>query len=101
MSGPRDPSEDFVPQLLAIFARCAGGFDEQLAQTIEEQIRDEFGGERVYVHRSGWANLEQRDSAIRAEREAGRSLAFLALKYGLSRSSIHKICAPAGQGGAA
>jgi Mor family transcriptional regulator len=87
-----DPSEDFVAQLVELIARCVGGFEEQLASQIEEQIRDAYGGERVYIHRAGWFNKAQRDQAIREERARGRSLGWLAARFSLPRSTVRRIC---------
>lgn len=88
----RDRSEDFVAQLLVLLSQHIGGFEEQLATVIEEQIRDQFGGERVYVHRAGWFDQPQRDAQIRMEREQGRSLGWLASRYAISRSQVRRIC---------
>lgn len=88
----RDPSEDFVAQLLALVQFHIGGVDHVVAMRLEEQIRQQFGGERVYVHRAGWFDQIERDARIREERSQGRSLGWLSIRYALSRSQVRRIC---------
>lgn len=91
---PEDqPTDDPVLRLLDIIASCTGGFDEQLARQIEDQVRGEFGGGRIYIARERWTDKSSRDREIRAHSEAGRSLGWLSVRYLLSRSQVRRILA--------
>lgn len=92
MTSPKDQAEDFVAALVAIIQACTGGLEDQIALQIEEQIRCDFAGERVYIHRAGWFNRDERDQAIRHERAAGASVRQLARRYTLSVSTVQSIC---------
>lgn len=69
--------------------------DEQLARLLaeaEEDMREAWGGQQVYVHRAGWNDREARDAAIRADRANGVSLGAIALKYCISKRQAWRIC---------
>lgn len=99
MSAVRDRGDDFVTRLVELLRQCAGGFEEQLAaQTVEqlakrfeETVREEEGGQPVYIHRVGWFNRSERDEAIRADARSGRSIRWIANRYCLSKSVVHEI----------
>ena len=85
--------EDFVASVVRIVAGCAGGMDEALALQIEERIRSEYAGERPYIAREGWNNLEERNQRIRAEAMAGRSLRWISSRHSISVRQIGRILA--------
>lgn len=90
MSGAADPSEDFVASVIeAITLHIA--LSPQQVLSIEERLRADYGGERVYIHRQGWFDRAQRDAKIRAERQAGRSIRWLAGHYSLGVATVHEI----------
>lgn len=91
MSGPADPSEDFVATLLAVLQMHVHGIDEEAMLRVEQAVRTDYGGEHVYIHRQGWFDRSQRDAKIRAERAAGRSIRELARDYGLGVATVHEI----------
>lgn len=90
-TAPRDPADDFVSYLVALLGRLHGGMEEQLLAELEDQIRQDFGGDRVYIPRVPWFDREDRDRRIRADRKAGRSLRWLAVRYCLGKSTIEEI----------
>lgn len=45
----------------------------------------------MYIHREGWFDRAQRDAKIRAERQAGRSIRWLAGHYSLGVATVHEI----------
>lgn len=92
MASPRDASEDFVADVLRVVQQCSGALDAVAIGQIEAQIRSQYGGERVYIHREGWFDRAQRDQRIREERIAGASVRQLAKRYLLSVSTVHSIC---------
>lgn len=88
----RDPSEDFVADILRVVAANTGTIDTAAAQRIETELRTQYGGERIYIHREGWFDRSERDQRIRAERAAGASVRSIAKRYTLSASTVHAIC---------
>lgn len=67
------------------------GLPEDLADGYAELICREFSGCEVYFAVRHW-NLAERDARIRADRDAGRSLTWLAQHHRLSRTQIRRIC---------
>lgn len=100
MSGAtRDRGDDFVAQLLDLIASVSGGFgDPKKLSQLGDAIRDAYGGQQVYVQRSGWFDRAERDQRIHADRAAGRSIGWIANRYCLSRSGVVHIlqAAPGG-----
>lgn len=106
MSGARDPAEDMVAWLIELFDELtvqyrrygvpAGAVDaEQLVRLraqLDEEIRTHWGGQLVYIQRVAWNDRAQRDTSIRADRANRSSLRELALKYGISRTQVRRIC---------
>jgi Mor family transcriptional regulator len=90
VSGAADPTEDFVASVLEAIGQHIKLAPEQ-ALRIEERLRADYGGERVYIHREGWFDRAQRDAKIRAERQAGRSIRWLAGHYSLGVATVHEI----------
>jgi Mor family transcriptional regulator len=90
VSGAADPTEDFVASVLEAISLHIKLAPEQ-ALRIEERLRSDYGGERVYIHREGWFDRGQRDAKIRAERQAGRSIRWLAGHYSLGVATVHEI----------
>jgi Mor family transcriptional regulator len=88
-----DQTADDVQRLVALFARCMGGFDDQMALQVEDQIRGEFGGASVYIARERWSDKRGRDESIRAAAAAGRSIGWIAHRYVLSRTQVWRILA--------
>lgn len=91
MSGAADPSEDFVATLLDVLRMHVHGIDEEAMLLVEEKLRADYGGERIYIHREGWFDRAQRDAKIRAERQAGRSIRWLAGHYSLGVATVYDI----------
>lgn len=93
MSGAADPADDFVGTLLDVLRMHVHGIDEEAMARVEEAVRSDWGGQKVYIHRAGWFDRAERDQAIRAARRAGRSLRWLAARYCLGKSRIEQILA--------
>lgn len=60
---------------------------DDLVQTFETNLRQEFGGDKIAVPKR---DHTQRNQSIRAEYD-GRNIKKLASRYGLSESQINKI----------
>lgn len=98
MSGAADPADDFVGTLLDVLRMHVHGIDEEAMRQIEEQIRADYGGDRIYIARVGWYDRGERDRAIRADHRAGRSLRWLAARYCLGKSTVQAIVREADAG---
>jgi len=106
MSGARDPADDMVGWLVELFDELALQYrrsgapagavnTEQLGRLraeLDDRIRSNWGGQLVYIHRAAWNDREQRDTLIRSDRANGISLRDTALKYGVSRTQVRRIC---------
>jgi len=105
MSAVRDRGDDFVARLVQLLRECAGGFEEQFARQVEEQlvprleekVREEEGGQSVYIHREGWFDRVERDQQIVDYARNGRSIRWIANRFCLSKSMIHLILREAQQ----
>jgi len=87
----KDSSSDVVLRFLEIIADCVGGLEEQAARQIEDQIRQEFGGDEPYIARVRWTDLAERDAAIRAELAAGRTEREVCVRFCVGKGTIHRI----------
>lgn len=70
----------------------AAGLPDALAADYADMICREFSGEAVYFAMREWRTNAERDERIRAERKAGRSLAWLSQQHCLSRTQVWRIC---------
>lgn len=74
-------------------AQRSGGFDEQMAMLIEHQVRNDWGGQQVYMCRNPDGRRAERDAQIysmywdEGQRDVGR----LAQRFGLSARQIRRI----------
>lgn len=106
MSTARDEANDMVAWLIDLFdelavqyRRCGApdgavtaGRLAQLRAELDERIRDMWGGQRVYIQRARWNDRAERDAAIKADRASGVSQRVVALRYGVSRIQVRRIC---------
>jgi|GEM_PF-1701249 len=77
-------ADDFLASLVA-----AGVTPEQI-----EVIQAEWGGDRPYIRKAGEAARNERslrDRAIVRDHQRGESHAFIARRYGISRSRVTQI----------
>lgn len=87
---------DIIRDFLDRVAEALGPetFTDQLAVTLEQQMRSDWGGDRPYVPKSSDADLSEitrRDISIRRDHRAGEGVTFLSRRYGLSRKRIYQI----------
>lgn len=113
MNGAREVADDIVAWVCELFSRLLSEYEQQLLEQhglpppeagtdaagrllaeAEDQLRDTWGGQNTYVQRAPWFDKAGRDAAIKADRAAPRamSLGQLALKYGMSKSQVKRIC---------
>jgi Mor family transcriptional regulator len=88
---------DFIQDMLARLLEAAqreGGFTETIAREIEQQMRRDWAGERVYIAKSAAdAKLEmsRRNSAIIRDMNNGERVALVARRYRISRRMVYKV----------
>ncbi|MFK2904567.1 hypothetical protein ISP17_11375 [Dyella ginsengisoli] len=69
----------------------------QVIEEVEQEVRDDWGGERVYIPRrgeTGRMQMEQRNRAIRADYHRGERAELLARRYGISIKRVRQIVSP-------
>lgn len=93
---PYIPDEnDMVADLLRLVISMAPAFgialeaQAQLAEQVNIEARNRWGGDRPYIQRIG--GRSQRNDAIRRDHEAGERTAYLARKYQLTERRIIQI----------
>lgn len=74
-------------------AQRSGGFDEQMAIMLERQVRNDWGGDEVYIPRDAEGQREQRNDQIHALYwdQGQRDVPRLAQRFGLSVKQIRRI----------
>jgi len=88
---------DFIRDLIARLGEAIqrdGRFSEELALSIEQQIRRDWGGERVYIAKSGEdARLEmsRRNQCIIRDLNNGERVDLIARRYKISRRMVYKV----------
>ena len=89
-------SDDFLKRLLAYLVQTVGPetFTETMAVEIERAMREEWGGDRPYIAKSGEAGgawRTERDRSIIRDMEKGERPPLLARRYGISREQVWRI----------
>lgn len=87
--------DDIVADILRRVIEMAqrdGGFDDNMARTIETQVRGDWGGERHYIPRTSEERRIERDDKILALWEQGlRDTRILATRFGISERQVRRI----------
>lgn len=84
-------SDDIVEYLLRCIAAMTPRLEAGILDAAEQQVREQFGGERVYVGKRRGQGLVERNAEIRRLYERGERVAFIARKFSLSRFRVHAI----------
>ena len=88
MEAMTDPENDILIRFLAALRDAGASFTEEVAITAEQQMRQQFGGERHYIPRAPkWGKALALGSAIRS----GRTSRKRCVKVGVSRSYGFKL----------
>lgn len=88
---------DFIQDILARLLEVAqrdGCFTETMAREVEQQVRRDWAGERVYIAKSAAdARLEmsRRNAAIIRDMNNGERVALVARRYKISRRMVYKV----------
>lgn len=83
--------DDIVDDMLRVCLALAPGFSAALADQAARQIRERWGGDRVYIARRPGAGTSERNAAIWRDHCRGERSELLQRRYGLSRSQIWEI----------
>lgn len=84
-------SEDVVDYTLRCVLAMAPGLSEAIAKAADAQVRQVFGGDRVYIPTRAGEGTSQRNAAIRRDYARGERVELLVRRYGLSRQRIYAI----------
>lgn len=84
-------ADDVVEYTLRCVMALAPSLSEAIVAAVEQQVRDSFGGVRVYVGRRGSESASSRNEAIRRDHAAGERIGLLERRYGLGRTQLWRI----------
>lgn len=88
---------DFIKELLHRLAEAVqreGAFTDSVAREIEQQIRQDWGGDRVYIAKVGEdavLEMSRRNAAIMRDLNNGERVAFVARRHNISRRMVYKV----------
>lgn len=91
--GPTAPhnSDDIVQDMLALVLSLAPGFTQALADQVEAEVRQRWGGDRPYIARRRGEGNSARNSRIKADYLRGERIGYLSRHYDLSERRILQI----------
>ena len=78
-----------LEQVLELSRRAGGSFDESMALEIERQVRQEYGGDEVYIQRTPMRERNKK-AALDGAKKTGRPLEA-ARRYGVSQSTMYRL----------
>lgn len=82
--------DDFVSWIVDL-AAAIGKLDPDQKDLLEDQIRQDWGGDTAYIARTSWRNVAERDAAVLAELARGKSVRAVASKFCLGIGTVHRI----------
>lgn len=82
--------EDMLGRMIAMISRLAR-LDADQAAILEDQIRQEFGGEQCYIQRASWGDLLERDEAVRRALSRGETVRKVAAQYCIGVATVLRI----------
>ena len=84
-------SDDVVEYTLRCIAAMTPRLEAGILDAAEQHVREQFGGERVYVGKRRGQGMVDRNNEIRRLYERGERVQFIARKFNLSRFRVHAI----------
>lgn len=84
-------SDDIVEYLLRCIAAMTPRLEAGILDAAEQHVREQFGGERVYVGKRRGQGMVERNAEIRRLHQRGERVQFIARKFNLSRFRVHAI----------
>ncbi len=84
-------TDDVVEYTLRCVLAMAPQLSEAIRKNISGQVREVFGGERVYISRRPGEGRFARNAQIRSDYKAGERIPLLERRYGLSPARLWQI----------
>ena len=84
-------SDDVVEYALRCIAAIKPDLEAGVLDAAEQHVREQFGGERVYVGKRRGQGMVERNNEIRRLYQRGERVQFIARKFSLSRFRVHAI----------
>ncbi len=81
---------DIITHIIDTFKQHVSAITPELARDIEINIRNQWGGDRVYIGKQ-MALIDSRKEKINEELRAGLSIAQIEYKHKIARSTIYRI----------
>lgn len=88
---PHDIIADILARLRAAAARNQGILTTDVAAAVEKEVREDWGGDRVFIASAKGRDHSQRNSRIMRDYLQGERLALLGRRYQLSERRILQI----------
>jgi transcriptional regulator of acetoin/glycerol metabolism len=85
----KDLVRAILDQVLEMSRRAGGSFDESMALQIERQVRNEYGGDEVYIKRTA-IREERKARALEEAKKTGRPVEA-ASRHGISRATMYRL----------
>ncbi len=89
MGGPAVRDGDIVTELLGLVEAHCVGVDPAALARIEQQFRNEWGGQRVYIVRD--PNREARQAAALQDWHNGVPISVASDAHGIDRSTLYRL----------
>lgn len=84
-------TDDIVQDMLSLVMSLAPNFTQALADQVDAQVRERWGGDEPYIARRRGEGRSARNAAIRRDYLAGERLGLLERRYGLSERQLLRI----------
>jgi Mor family transcriptional regulator len=84
-------TDDVVEYTLRCVLALTPRLEKAVIEAAEKQVRDVFGGDRLYVARRPGESTSQRNEEIRRLHQNGERVSYLERKFKLSARQIYRI----------
>ena len=84
-------SDDVVEYALRCIAAIKPDLEAGVLDAAEQHVREQFGGERVYVGKRRGQGMVERNAEIRRLHQRGERVQFIARKFDLTRQRVTQI----------
>lgn len=86
-----DAPDDIVADVLRRVMAMAPQLSAEIALSVDRQVRETWGGDRVYVPRRAGAGRSERNDRIRQDFARGERLGLLSRRYNLTERQLLNI----------
>lgn len=84
-------TDDVVAYTMACFLALTPRTSAQIAQAVERQVRDYFGGDKSWIASMAARDLKERNAQIRRDYQMGERIELLERRYELSKRRLFQI----------